>query len=150
MNERPDDQRHVARAERAERPQLLIAPDAEMTAAEAERSAFAVHRDPSLSSGAPGRLVGRGIEWVRPSDLIAASSARVAGRGIDLHTELARRVRRAPGRTIRAGRNSVRAVRERAGARVREVPDVSEFDVFESEYRRPSSSWVRVSGIGLG
>lgn len=147
MNEQPDDQRHDARAERAE---LLSAPDAETTAAEAEHSAFAMHRDPSLSSGAPGTRVGRGIEWVRPSDLIAASSARVAGRGIDLHAELTRQVRRAPGRTIRAGRNGLRNAREQAGARVGEVPDVSEFDVFNSEYRRPSSSWVRVSGIGLG
>lgn len=147
MNEQPDDQRHEARSERTE---LLSAPDAETTTAEAERSAFAVHRDPSLNTGAPGRRVGRGVEWVRPSDLIAASSARVAGRGIDLHTELARQVRRAPGRTIRAGRDGLRSARERAGSRVREVPDVSEFDVFNSEYRRPSSSWVRVSGIGLG
>lgn len=146
MNEQPDDQRHESRTER---PELLIVPDPEKTVAEAERSAFAVHRDPSLNSGAQGRRVGRGIEWVRPSDLIAASSARVAGRGIDLHTELARRVRRAPGHTIRAGRDGLRSARERAGSRVREVPDVSEFDVFNSEYRRPSSSWVRVSGIGL-
>ncbi len=146
MNEQPDDQRHDARSERTD---LVIAPDAERTAVEAERSAFAVHRDPSLNTGAPGTRVGRGIEWVRPSDLIAASSARVAGRGIDLHAELARRVRRAPGRTIRAGRDSVRAARERIGSRVGEVPDVPEFDVFEFEYRRPSSSWVRASGIGL-
>ncbi|MFV4914647.1 hypothetical protein PFZ49_14215 [Microbacterium lacticum] len=146
MNEQPEDQRHEARAER---PEPLMAPDAERTVVDAERSAFAVHRDPSLNSGSPGSRVGRGIEWVRPSDLIAASSARFAGRGIDLHTELARQVRRAPGRTIRAGRASLRGARDRAGSRVREVPEVSEFDVFDSEYRRPSSSWVRVSGIGL-
>lgn len=147
MNEKPEDQRHNVRAEK---PELLSAPDAEKTGTEAERSAFAVHRDLSLNSGALGRRVGRGIEWVRPSDLIAASSARVAGRGIDLHTELTRQIRRTPGRTLRAGRDSVRAARERAGARVPDVPEASEFDVFESEYRRPSSSWVRVSGIGLG
>lgn len=147
MNEQPEDQRHDVRAEK---PELLTAPDAENPMADAERSAFAVHRDPSLNSASTGRRGGRGIEWVRPSDLIAARSARVAGRGIDLHAELARQVRRAPGRTIRAGRDRVRAVRERAGARVREVPDVSGFDVFDSECRRPSSSWVRVSGIGLG
>mgnify|MGYP001552355684 CR=1 FL=1 len=146
MNEQPDDLRHDMRAEK---PELLGVPDAETTAVEAERSAFAVHRDPSLSSGSSGPRVGRGIEWVRPSDLIAASSARVAGRGIDLHAEFARQVRRAPARTLRAGRDGLRSARERAGARVREVPEVSEFDVFESEYRRPSSSWVRVSGIGL-
>lgn len=147
MNEQPEDQRQEARAER---PEPLTAPAAENVSVNAERSAFAVHRDPSLSSGSPGRRVGRGIEWVRPSDLIAASSARVAGRGIDLHTELTRRARRIPGRSIRAGRASVRAARDRAGARVREVPDMSGFDVFGPDYRLPSSSWVRASGIGLG
>lgn len=36
---------------------------------------------------------GRGVEWVRPTDLIARQSSRLAGRGLDLHTELARRSR---------------------------------------------------------
>lgn len=147
MNVQPEDQWRDMRTEQAE---LLTAPDAETTGITAERSAFAVHRDPSMSPGSPGNRVGRGIEWVRPSDLIAASSARFAGRGIDLHTELTRQARRVPGRTIRAGHDSVRAARDRAGSRVREVPDVSEFDVFDSDYRHPSSSWVRVSGVGLG
>lgn len=148
MNVHPDGQRHSTRTER---PEPLTAPNAENIAADAERSEFAVHRDPSLSSGAPGRRVGRGIEWVRPSDLIAgASSARFAGRGIDLHTELTCQARRIPGRSIRAGRDSVRAARDRAGARVREVQDVSGFDVFDPDYWLPSSSWVRASGIGLG
>ena len=37
--------------------------------AEAERSAFAVHRDPSLTAAGadPGSRVGRGITWVRPA-----------------------------------------------------------------------------------
>ena len=58
--------------------------------AEAERSAVAVHRDPSLTKvGAdPGSRVWRGIAWVRPSDLIASSTARLAGRGIDFQAEL--------------------------------------------------------------
>ena len=45
---------------------------------EAERSAFAVHRDPSLTTTAGDRSsrVGRGIAWVRPTDLIASSTAR--------------------------------------------------------------------------
>ncbi|WP_454138058.1 hypothetical protein [Microbacterium paulum] len=139
---------HETRAERPE-PPTTSAPEA---AGAVERSAFAVHRDPSLNSGASRGRVGRGIEWVRPSDLIASGSARVVGRGLDLQTELARQARRAPGRAIRAGRDGVRAVRERAASRprtergmVREV----EPDVFDIGYRR-SSSWVRASGIGLG
>ncbi|UAL29795.1 hypothetical protein K8W59_19035 [Nocardioides rotundus] len=35
----------------------------------------------------------RGVEWVRPTDLIARNSASLAGRGIDLETELARKAR---------------------------------------------------------
>ena len=119
--------------------------------AEAERSAFAVHRDPSLTKvGAdPGSRVGRGIAWVRPTDLIASSTARIAGRGINFQTELAHRVRRAPGQAFRATRNRAGDIRdrraERSGSSVFES-----FDVFEPQDRPRSSSWVRPSGIGLG
>ena len=120
---------------------------------EAERSAFAVHRDPSLTTTAGDRSsrVGRGIAWVRPSDLIASSTARLAGRGIDFQAELAHRVRRAPGQTYRATRNRARDARDRRAARVVPEPSVFEsFDVFEPQERPRSSSWVRPSGIGLG
>jgi len=119
--------------------------------AEAERSAFAVHRDPSLTTTAGDRSsrVGRGIAWVRPTDLIASSTARIAGRGINFQTELAHRVRRAPGQAFRATRNRAGDIRdrraERSGSSVFES-----FDVFEPQDRPRSSSWVRPSGIGLG
>ncbi|MDO5671768.1 MAG: hypothetical protein Q4G30_02770 [Actinomycetaceae bacterium] len=122
--------------------------------AEAERSAFAVHRDPSLTAtGAdPGSRAGRGIAWVRPTDLIASSAARIAGRGINFQTELAHRARRAPGHAYRATRNHAREVRERRAGRAASAgPAVFEsFDVFEPQDRPRSSSWVRPSGIGLG
>ena len=122
--------------------------------AEAERSAFAVHRDPSLTKvGAdPGSRVGRGIAWVRPTDLIASSTARIAGRGINFQTELAHRARRAPGQTYRMTRDRARDIRDRrAGRAVAAGPAVFEsFDVFEPQDRPRSSSWVRPSGIGLG
>ena len=35
----------------------------------------------------------RGIEWVRPTDLIARNSASLAGRGIDMEVEMARKAR---------------------------------------------------------
>lgn len=41
------------------------------------------------------RAGGRGVEWVRPSDLIARHTSQLAGRGIDLHTALAARSRAA-------------------------------------------------------
>lgn len=146
-----NDQEMPQRDPRKETEEPTVRPDAEKASSEAERSAFAMHRDPSLTAGRSGRRVGRGVEWVRPSDLIAASSARAAGRGIDFQAELARQARRAPGQAVRAGRDGVRAVRERAESRPRRVQNTSpEPDVFDVGYRRPSSSWVRPSGIGLG
>ena len=116
-----------------------------------ERSAFAVHRDPSLTNTAvdPASRVGRGIAWVRSTDLIASSTARIAGRGINLQAELAHRARRAPGHAYRATRNGVRDIRDHRAQRT--TPDEeSVFDVFEPQNRNRSSSWVRPSGIGLG
>lgn len=122
--------------------------------AEAERSAFAVHRDPSLTAAGadPGSRVGRGITWVRPTDLIASSTARIAGRGINFQTELAHRARRAPGHAYRATRNSARDIRDRRAERAAPAGSsvFESFDVFEPQDRPRSSSWVRSSGIGLG
>ena len=122
--------------------------------AEAERSAFAVHRDPSLTKvGAdPGSRVGRGIAWVRPTDLIASSTARFAGRGINFQTELAHRARRAPGQTYRMTRDRARDFRDRRAERAAPAGSsvFESFDVFEPQDRPRSSSWVRPSGIGLG
>jgi len=137
-----------AEAERTEEPEARH----EAAGSEAEQSAFAVHRDPSLTTTAGDRSsrVGRGIAWVRPSDLIAASSARLAGRGIDFQAEFAHRVRRASGQTYRATRNRARDLSERHAARVAPESSVFEtFDAFEPQ-DRPRSSWVRPSGIGLG
>ena len=40
-----------------------------------------------------GRQVGRGVEWVRPTDLMARRGATIAGRGIHFHTALSYRTR---------------------------------------------------------
>ena len=118
---------------------------------EAERSAFAVHRDPSLttSGGDHSARAGRGIAWVRSTDLIASSTARIAGRGINFQTALAHRARRAPGHAYRATRNHARDIRDRRAERSGSAVFES-FDVFEPQDRPRSSSWVRPSGIGLG
>jgi hypothetical protein len=118
---------------------------------EAERSAFAVHRDPSLTTTAGDRSsrVGRGIAWVRPTDLIASSTARIAGRGINFQAELAHRAHRTLGQAYRATRNEVRGIRDRRAERTA-PEEPSGFDVFEPQDRQRSSSWVRPSGIGRG
>ena len=50
----------------------------------------------------------QGITWVRASDLLNSGTGRIAGRGIDLQAELARRLRRAPATTTRAFRDRAR------------------------------------------
>lgn len=76
---------------------------------------------------------GRGVEWVRPTDLIARQSSRLAGHGIDVHTELARRARI-------AAREGARRLSERA----RRLPPVSAFGRHGASQTGPERS-----GVGL-
>lgn len=64
----------------------------------------------------PERRVGRGVEWVRPTDLVARSGSRVAGAGIDFQADMARRSRDAVA-------TSTRGLAERA----RRLPPVAVF-----------------------
>lgn len=56
-----------------------------------------------------GRQVGRGVEWVRPTDLVARRGATVAGRGIHFQTALSQKTRH--GITVGARRVGDRAAR---------------------------------------
>ena len=58
----------------------------------------------------------RGVEWVRPTDLMARGSARVAGAGINFQSELRRRAHEAT-------RASVRGIAEHT----RRLPPLSAF-----------------------
>ena len=58
----------------------------------------------------------RGVEWVRPTDLMARGSARVAGAGINFQSELRRRAHEAT-------RTSVHGIAEHA----RRLPPLSAF-----------------------
>ena len=64
----------------------------------------------------PATYRGRGVEWVRPTDLVARSSARVAGAGINFQSELHRRTRA-------AAQDGTRRIAERA----RRLPPLSAF-----------------------
>ncbi|MCI1978266.1 MAG: hypothetical protein LKJ44_00895 [Bifidobacteriaceae bacterium] len=76
---------------------------------------------------------GRGVEWVRASDLITRGTSRVAGAGIRFHQAVGAQVRRG----LASG---VRAVSRRA----RELPPVSAFG------RRNSLSMASSrSGVGM-
>lgn len=74
-------------------------------------AALAVHRDPSVPDAAPSNdpKPQRGIAWVRPSELPTVLGSKWAGRGIDLHSDLARRSRRVPITAARAGRRISRS-----------------------------------------
>ncbi|WP_454131411.1 hypothetical protein [Microbacterium lacticum] len=116
-----------------------------------EVSELARHGDPSAANKtAVETATGRrrsGVQWVRPSDLLAARLGRVAGQGIDFQAELARRARLVPGHAYRgtraAARSGVRVVSERA----RRLPPVTAFGRGVGAARH---SWVSRSGIGLG
>ena len=77
-----------------------------------ERSALAVHGDPSQTKPATTSEPDRtrpSIAWVRPSDLPTVIGAPWARRGIDLQAELTRRARRSPAKaTARASRRITR------------------------------------------
>ncbi|WP_191089804.1 hypothetical protein [Nesterenkonia ebinurensis] len=87
----------------------------------------------------------RGVDWVRPTDLMARHSAALAGRGIDFEVELARRTRRLSGQVAQAGGRGIKSVGTTLSERARRLPDVSEFGRGSR-----SRSWVTRSGIGLG
>ncbi len=108
----------------------------------AEVSELSRHADPSraVKAEAATRIPGRGVEWVRPSDLMARAGSHVAGRGIDFHAELARRAR---GLGVQKVTTSRRAISERA----RRLPPASAFGRGSGSGR---FSRVARSGIGLG
>ncbi|MFD2028517.1 hypothetical protein [Promicromonospora aerolata] len=62
-----------------------------------------------------GRRV-RGVEWVRPTDLLTRHGAALAGRGIDFEVELARRTRTTTATGLRG-----------LGDRARRLPSLSAF-----------------------
>lgn len=80
------------------------------------------------------RPPGRGVEWLRPTDLIAHQTSRLAGRGIDFHAELARRAR-AP---IATGAR-------RIGDRARRLPPVNAFGRRGTARQGPARSGVGMS-----
>ncbi|SJN44751.1 hypothetical protein FM104_13565 [Microbacterium esteraromaticum] len=64
----------------------------------------------------PAAARARGVEWVRPTDLLARGGSRVAGAGIDFQQELARRARGATADRLHV-----------IGDRARRLPPLSAF-----------------------
>lgn len=112
---------------------------------DAERSALAIHQDPSLVRPHPSSKIGRGLEWVRPSDLIAAHSARLAGRGLNLQTDLAARVRHLPSQARITSRQHRLPARHSA----QDGNMFETFNVFETSATHRQSVQSRTTGIGF-
>lgn len=75
------------------------------------------HHDPALDPALSAhQRAGRGVDWVRPTDLMARSGSRVAGAGIDFQADMARRSRHVAATSARA-----------VAARARRLPPVSAF-----------------------
>ena len=97
---------------------------------------------PTACAGAPvarddkrhALVRGRGVEWVRPTDLIARHSAHAAGRGLDFQAELARRTRTPLGAGVR-----------RLGDRARRLPPISAFGCSTAPASQVSRSGVSMS-----
>ena len=74
----------------------------------------------------------RGVEWVRPTDLIARAGANVSGRGIDFQREMARRIRSAASERT-----------QHLGDRARRLPPLSAFG------RRSAERGTERSAVGM-
>lgn len=76
----------------------------------------------------------RGVEWVRPTDLIARQGAALAGRGIDFEVELARRTRTPIATGVRG-----------LGERARRLPPLAAFGRGNTGQAAPSRPGVGMS-----
>ena len=120
----PDSARSVS-VEPRERPEPVEA----TTVPEAVRAAQIAREDKQHAI-----VRGRGVEWVRPTDLIARHSAHAAGRGLDFQAELARRTRTPIGAGVR-----------RLGHRARRLPPISVF----GRSHAPQAQQVSRSGVSM-
>ncbi|GAA1553446.1 hypothetical protein [Brevibacterium picturae] len=76
----------------------------------------------------------RGVEWVRPTDLLARHGAALAGRGVDFEVELARRTRTVTATGLRG-----------LGDRTRRLPPLSAFGRSQATQAGPSRPGVGMS-----
>lgn len=104
-------------------PEQAKKPDAETEAVEAARRDAVRER--------MGQVRGRGVEWVRPTDLLVRSSGTLAGRGIEFNSEQGHRFRS----SLVTG---ARSVSERA----RRLPPLSAFGRRGQHVEGPARSGV--------
>src|SRR5699024_314434 len=100
-------------AERAEAARAEQAAEARLVP-EAIQAADTDHRAALVEDGISARA--RGVDWVRPSDLLARGSGHAARAAIDFHAHLAEQAR-----------TGLRAGASRLGERARRLPPVTAF-----------------------
>ena len=128
--EHEEAQQHREQAERSEPPKARPEP-AEETQTPAAMRAAQIAEDGEQETASSATRV-RGVEWVRPTDLMARHGATITGRGIDFQAELARRTR-----------EPVAARLHRLGDRAPQLPPLSAFG-----RSHPSQPGPRRSGVG--
>ena len=115
-------------------PEQTPKPDAETEAAEVAGTPDAVKQASARRDAVRERMDqvrGRGVEWVRPTDLIVRSSGTLAGRGIEFNSEQGRRFRS----SLATG---ARSVSERA----KRLPPLSAFGRRGQHVEGPARSGV--------
>ena len=115
-------------------PEQAKKPDAETEAAEVAGTPDAVKQASARRQAVRERIDqvrGRGVEWVRPTDLLVRSSGTLAGRGIEFNSEQGRRLRS----SLATG---ARAVSERA----KRLPPLSAFGRRGQHVEGPARSGV--------
>lgn len=109
-----------------------------------DASVLARHSDPSMkarTATARGvdRLDPRSVAWVRISDVMSASTAQLAGRGISFEAELHRRIRRLPTQTVAASKTAI-------SNRTHHLPPLSAFGRSRShDMQGPARSGVGIA-----
>lgn len=115
-------------------PEQAKKPDAETEAVEVGGTPEAVKQASARRDAVRERMDqvrGRGVEWVRPTDLLMRSSGTLAGRGIEFNSEQGRRLRS----TLATG---ARSVSERA----KRLPPLSAFGRRGQHVEGPARSGV--------
>lgn len=110
----------------AESVEKVEAPEAVQAAKTADRRG--ISRDATAQDA--GRR-SRGVEWVRPTDLLTRHGAALAGRGLDFEVELARRTRTTTATRLRGLRD-----------RTRRLPPLSAFGRSQKPQDAPSKPGV--------
>ncbi|GAA1491032.1 hypothetical protein [Brachybacterium sacelli] len=135
MNLDHDEQQHEPRERQPEPDRTAAEPVEKTETPEAVQAArVARHGDDTVNARQRVGRRARGVEWVRPTDLLARHGAALAGRGVDFEVELARRTRTGMTSRLRG-----------LGDRTRRLPPLSAFGRSQTAPAGPSRPGVGMS-----